>query len=326
MLIYKISLLMFKDHYVAGVRSFKSLYLEYQADYFCNYPFSKKELLVAGNTYLAFNDYWQIIVENGVVSAVVLIAVILLIVYLIRRCAYKYTVDTPLLLLLSITILFTFLIAACFTYILPVLFFRCCIFSCLILITYYALCTKKGRKVIASVFLIGNMLLILNEKRTEIFSSSTFERWRDAQDLWFAGYTTESVRLLDSIYLKMRTEQKFLGFYADKLLITDRPEDAERIFLEVIKIMPSNSFYQKLGDCYNRQHKYKLAEKAYKRAVFMVPNRFSTRFSLLNFYIKRGQRSKALSTGQEILNLPVKVPSKQVEYIKSQVQLELKKL
>ena len=82
-----------------------------------------------------------------------------------------------------------------------------------------------------------------------------------------------------------------------------------------IKSKPANLLYQQLGDCYLYTNQMEKAEEAYRRAVDMVPNRFGTRYSLFNFYLKNHQYKKAKITGNSLLRLPIKIPSAQVNYI-----------
>ncbi len=71
--------------------------------------------------------------------------------------------------------------------------------------------------------------------------------------------------------------------------------------------------YQQLGMCYYETKKNEYAEKAYLTAVYMAPNRFSTRFNLLNFYTNTGQQTKALIASKAIMTLPVKLGSPQIK-------------
>ena len=48
----------------------------------------------------------------------------------------------------------------------------------------------------------------------------------------------------------------------------------------------------------------------------MVPNRFEERFKLLNLYLDTNQIEKAKEIANFIIDMPIKVPSNRIIYIK----------
>lgn len=73
-LIYKISIQIFQDNFLLGIGlgNFQEIYLYQQASYFSKEIYTNKELLLADNTHYAFNDYWQFIIEIGIIGFVIL--------------------------------------------------------------------------------------------------------------------------------------------------------------------------------------------------------------------------------------------------------------
>ncbi|WP_188748700.1 O-antigen ligase family protein [Parapedobacter defluvii] len=97
MLVYKISSVIFSDNYAFGVGEgrFKSTFLQYQADYFEKGKFTEKELLLADNTYFAFNDYWQFMVEKGLVGIAVFLSISAVVIRLVIFLFKKYGRNMP---------------------------------------------------------------------------------------------------------------------------------------------------------------------------------------------------------------------------------------
>lgn len=115
--IYKISSQIHKDNWLngIGIGKFKTVYMHYQADYFRKGKFTETELLLADNTYFAFNDYYQFIVETGIVGIFLLGIFFLLIFLLIKRAVFSDR--ESVILLNAIGMLIALCIAACFTYV-----------------------------------------------------------------------------------------------------------------------------------------------------------------------------------------------------------------
>lgn len=69
---------MFKQNFFEGIGigNFQVLYGHYQAAYFGAGQYSIKELLLADNTYYAFNDYFQLIIEIGIDGLIILILIV----------------------------------------------------------------------------------------------------------------------------------------------------------------------------------------------------------------------------------------------------------
>ncbi len=77
--------------------------------------------------------------------------------------------------------------------------------------------------------------------------------------------------------------------------------------------------YLLLGDTYEKINNIKLAEQNYLFASYMIPNRFIPKYHLVRIYIKEGQNEMSKKIANEIINMPVKVSSKQVDFIKREM-------
>ncbi|WP_449435981.1 tetratricopeptide repeat protein [Pedobacter steynii] len=75
-----------------------------------------------------------------------------------------------------------------------------------------------------------------------------------------------------------------------------------------------------LGKSYRAVKQYNDAEKIFKDASFMVPNRLIPKYDLFMLYHEIGDSKKADAVGKEILNMPVKIPSNKVDSMKNEIK------
>lgn len=143
LLIYKISFNLFKDNLWTGVGlgNFATHYLNYQAAYFKQGNYSIKELLLADNTQHAFNDYWQFLIETGMVGLLFLTLAVVLLYSLIK----KSFANSHKNIIIPITLLqfCSMLIAACLTHIFEFWYVQMLIVICLALLIFHAYLKNK---------------------------------------------------------------------------------------------------------------------------------------------------------------------------------------
>jgi len=66
--------------------------------------------------------------------------------------------------------------------------------------------------------------------------------------------------------------------------------------------------------------KYNEAEKIFTYNKNVEPFRFDARIDLLNLYLKTNQKQKARKTAKEIIDLPIKIPSKEIDLFKEKAK------
>ena len=83
LLIYKVSANIFRDNWLLGIGQgqFKVQYNEYQAAYFSTHSIDSKEALLADNSYYAFNDFLQGLIENGLIGFLIVAVAIYFFLY-----------------------------------------------------------------------------------------------------------------------------------------------------------------------------------------------------------------------------------------------------
>ncbi|MFZ1452206.1 MAG: O-antigen ligase family protein, partial [Ferruginibacter sp.] len=121
LLIYKVSAGMLKENWLWGIGhgQFKIQYNQYQAAYFAAHNIDSKEALLADNTFYAFNDLLQAVIENGIIALLFLAAILFLLVWQIKKA--KTNTDNKHLFTASVASLLCVLTGALFSYPLQIL-------------------------------------------------------------------------------------------------------------------------------------------------------------------------------------------------------------
>lgn len=307
LLIYKISFPIFKEHWLFGIGmgKFKQVYLFQQAAYFAQGTHTNKELLLADNTYYVFNDYWQFILENGMIGVIGLIALGYLLVKLISTTikSNRNTVVNSNILLLLIMLIIT----AFFTSIFTKVIFQFIVVLCVLLL----IIINGLQKRIFIVLILSLLLLNIMSKGIENYNIK--KNYRNALNLYIAGLMEDCDTELRKIYPIKDNKRSVL--YLQVLLSTFDIHKEQQI-LQLLKEHPHSHTYKLLGDYYIANHQFIKAEEAYLLSINMVPNRFVPRQSLLRLYVFQNKISEAIKVSKDILSLSVKVNSYQVEVIK----------
>lgn len=66
--------------------------------------------------------------------------------------------------------------------------------------------------------------------------------------------------------------------------------------------------------------KYNKAEQIFIYNKNVEPFRFEARIDLFNLYLRTNQKEKARKTATEILDLPIKIPSKKINFYKEKAK------
>lgn len=322
MLIYKISFQMFKDNWLFGIQSFGGKYLLYQQRYFSLGGYTALDVRLADNTYFAFNDYWQLIIERGF-SGILLFFLFFILAYLVIK-GFKYDRCCPWLVRLSITSFIIVVSAAFFRYIFSIMECQIVLISSSLIIATYCCYKLPHKRFKYVIFFLLNISLIgsfLHQGHT-----SKSKLWTEAKQLWLAGYICESLSLYQKIEPEFQRNPDFLADYGNRNYIVGNISTAKTLIERAIVIKPSNILYLQLGDCYFKQKNFIYAERYYITAINTIPNRFVPRRALLNFYIKRKSIAKAQAVARGIVELPIKIHSPIVSEIKNEAKLFLKNI
>jgi hypothetical protein len=318
LLIYKVTFIMFRDHwqYGVGLGQFSLNYLKYQAAYFNHPGFTTKELLLADNTQHAFNDYWQFILERGIAGVIVLIIVFAVIVKTIYR-ALKLTNGSSIVVFAA-SLLLAISIAALFMHVFEGFIARITFMAALVTVFYYN--AQSNLKVYLTAIMLSLLLVTFFHWKSYLIRYSEYQKFRNAEILYKAGYIVDAEKIYCQLFKALESDADYLVGYANVLSTYGNTLKAERLLEKAVAIQSNNMYYNQLAYVYYLNKKNEKAEQAYLLAVHMVPNRFVTRFGLYNFYKNTNQSKKAIKIRADILSLPVKIPSIEIDFIRQSLQ------
>lgn len=308
LLIYKISGNIFRDHFPLGIGwgNFKVVYNHYQADYFQKGTYTTSELLAADNTYFAFNDYFQWIIEGGWIA---MIAIILGLAAISWYAIHTLKHRRGTLYIIAITQLTALLVAACFTHVFERTLYQFVAVAALGIIFFrwpYAL-------------LIAGLVPIIHHAHY-IKHYEGYQQLKMAQRFAAAGNRRALLNTCERLYADFSKQPEFLMVYGSLLLDIDDRKKAPGILQQACILRPGNNWLVKLGEAYELAGDTVAAEASYLHAVYMVPNRFATKMQLFTFYERCRRQDAMMKWGRVILQQPVKVPSAQVDRIRQLVK------
>ncbi len=323
MLIYKISLWMWQDHWLKGIGfdGFKTYYMHYQADYFSQASYSEKELLLADNTYFAFNEYLQFVIEVGIAG----LMIIALYGYFFYRLIYKIINQNRSLIFFNalIGVLIAIHFAALFTY----CFHNVYVSSTYVAIILTLLCRlligedKNYYKTLSLFFiflLLGFVGINYHFRYNKFLAIRLLERVRQEESI---GELNKAYGLLIKIAPEIEDKADFWELKSRLEFTMWKLDEAQLSVLQLITLRPSNGAYSRLGSIQKGKGNIHFAELSYLTAIDMVPNRFIERYRLYLIYKEIGEKKKAKKIREDILNLPVKIPSALIRDIKMNLNL-----
>jgi O-antigen polymerase len=326
LLICKISTKIFTDNPLLGVGfgNFKASYNNYQADYFVNHGIETKEALLADNTYFAFNDYYQFLIENGIVGFTILVIIAFLFYKKIWKAKINET-QMPLATAAKASII-CISVAALFSYplqILPITFqFVFCISVLIFLAIDNSSTITKNRKIFNK---LNAAFLILLFITYAAFQINYKNKSAEALELSRAGYKLKAVKAYKELNGSYFNDGNDVFLYARELYNVGQVTRAKEV-LNIAKTKISFNEVYKFSAALEMELKnYKNAEADLKKVVFMIPNRMQPRYNLMEFYLTQKDTANATYWANSIKNMPVKVPSETTRSIQQKVKLFLTK-
>ena len=295
-------------------------YDKYQAAYFTAKKASNSEIMLADQIGCVFNDYLHIIIEFGLVGLSLFIA--LFVVILRNNLKAKTIIERGFFATVAIVF-----IAAFFTYPMEVLPITLLMTVCIAIMSglhadqsvYQLPFGFKNFKTIA--YILGVFLLINVVKNQTRF----YRAYRSAYNglVWHIVKANPQQAL--SLYEESLEGTPNNGWimmqYGKALSETNHPLRSIEVLSKAKEMLTDTSLYRVLGDNYCTLKKFDEAEHCYQFASNIVPNKFSIRYHLANFYLLKHDTLKAQKVAMEALNLPVKISSEYVKNIKRQLKV-----
>ncbi len=297
-----------------GDNGFEASYMSYQADFFRQNP-EHVGIDLADNVQYAYNELIKLSVEQGVVGAVI----ILLMAYFVARIRKK-----RLFLRIAQYGLLSLFVFAMFSYPSAILAIKACGVLFLALASAFASpilqCNGRVSKGIALGLIVALIFILPRSYRGVQDYYQALTTWRDASDIYRVEAYEECLDDFALAHPMLSWNGDFLIQYGKALSMTEK--DAEAILiLESAKLLLNNTIlYTALGDSYTRLGDYNQAELAYWEAYHMVPNRFYPLYLLALMYEQEGDATKAEAIATMIERKLVKVDSRAIEEIKTEMQ------
>ncbi|MFI0431387.1 O-antigen ligase family protein [Mariniflexile sp. HMF6888] len=323
LLIWKISKNIVADNPLFGVGfdNFKAHYMNYQADYFLANK-NPEEIALAGKSVYAFNEFIQLIVENGIIGLVFLVIIIYLIFSLKLKYNYSYLGYLAKGSILAIAVFAFFSYP---TQILPIK---------LILVVSFGLIASFDRDkksiilfkqknihiVFKGIFLLAGIVLIYKTYSKTDQLTLGFKIWKEARYSFSNKLFNISVDEYGNVLHLFNNNGKFLEEYGRTLSLNENHVKAIQILEKAKKYTNSNELLNALGNSYKSLGYYRQAELSYKKSAYMMPSLFYPNYLLAKLYEESGQSKKALNVANKILKKEIKIPSKAIDEIKAEME------
>ena len=313
LLIWKISANILPDNFFTGIgtEQFKAKYMLYQADYFSK-KLVQDEFILADNIVYTFNDLFQFILEQGFIGILLLLLLV---------CSISKT-NKNSLNLLGISILFCFSLFGLFSYptqIIPIELIAVLglIFSAFKQKNKFAIKNHKIFKIIGCIAFLSLFLYFCISCKNKLHA---YTQWKKAENLYYQENFTQTINVFKEIYPILKSDGEFLMHYGKTLSLDNQYQKSNNILENATKYINNTVIQTTYGDNYKSLKQYNKAEKHYRLACNMVPNRLYPKYLLVKLYQESNQLNKALKEASSLLSVPVKVPSYTTFQIREEMQ------
>ncbi|MDN5289454.1 MAG: O-antigen ligase [Mucilaginibacter sp.] len=311
--IWKIAISMFMDKpfWGWGLAGFEKYYLYHQADYFKTHISDNIQYVnVAEEATNAFCEYLMILVRFGLVGFILFFFFLYksLITYLKHRTPNIYPALTLLLILISSVFYYSFRVSI----ILAVAMLSLAEVASKIpsiRISNWGL--RQLNRGLYALLLIGAVVYCEGQYQATLLWKET-GKYRVKN----GGY---SLHLFAKAYPELRHRSNFLYNYGAILFETGYYQKSIKVMEECRRIEAGIDLLLFLGNAYQQTNNNIQAEACYKEASYMAPSRFNPKYLLVQFYLKNRMIEKALPIVKEIIRMPEKVHSEEVDNMKNEM-------
>ncbi|MGB4774889.1 MAG: O-antigen ligase family protein [Daejeonella sp.] len=317
LLIWKICIKHWADNIIFGIGygEFPSIYNLWQAEYFHSKSFNDFSAQLADVTNNCFNEPLQLIIENGLLGFIsfgILISIVFKSNHSAKQIGQSLNAAIGCMLVFSL-----------FSY--PFHSMPCLLLFIILISISSFYCHKKTplkiplslKKVLSFLIFIFSFFCL----NYFINKSTAVKIWERANQMDIHDYKT--LMLYRKAYPNLNENALFLYNYGivSALLNSNNPNTG---FLEESKrIYPKLDTYLYLGQIYTNSKNYKKAEDNFIFASYMVPSRFKPKYLLAKLYLTTKDTVAAKLVAAKIINMPIKIPSDEVENIRDEMRLLL---
>ncbi len=321
--IWKISSKIIKDNPAFGIGfdRFKAHYMNYQAQYF-EQNGETQEVLVADNSYYAFNEFIQFTTEQGILGLLLLLSILFLI---INAKASKNNRSLNTIVKVSLLTISVFAFFSYPTEILPI--------KLILVVLIAVLASLNTNKTQISLKLHNKFYLLLLKIPISIGVLSIaiygyrhintldegFKNWGFALSSYQYHYET-AIEEYEIAYPVLKNNGEFLMNYGKALFMNNQDKKALDILKQAKLHLNTTIIETALGDTHKNLKQYDKAEAAYLRASQMVPARFYPLYLLAKLFEENEEKEKALVIANTILNKKIKIPSTAIKEIQQEMK------
>ncbi|MGN7990070.1 O-antigen ligase family protein [Pedobacter sp. 22226] len=308
-----------------GLGFVEKKYNGFQEIYFSSAIRSQEEKLLAGDTHSLFNEPYRILIESGITgllffgyliamlfkvslnkdfsnNKVFLFGVALAILIVFGLCSYPFQT-------IPVSLLF-FTISAVISSVAPESFRQRFVFG-----------KVRLKKMLFALPLIT--VLLMSKWIYERFSG--LKQWQLLKKGAWEYNEAYAWGAYQKLEQTLANESLFLSDYGLSLQHHSYYQEAQPLLNRAVVLSPSAYNYIQAAYNYTLIDKKDTAEIYYKKAINAFPKMFTAKYAMFQLYIEWGRQQQAKELALDILNSPIKVPSKEVTQIRAEALLYLKR-
>ena len=290
-----------------------------QADYFKEHPASPA-VAIADVPEYGFNEYLERGVETGVIGMALFLSILLLALYKLLKAKSLLAYG-----------LIAIMVFAFFSYPFSQLPFQILIVIFIATGAGYRrdFCARQNVERIGgriSKALMCLLFLITGLELSGIYREKidTTKAWKQLRPIYQAQSYDVARKEYAELYPLMKDNPRFLFEYGHTLNKTGRFTQSNAILKEGAQLSADPMFYNIIGNNYKGIGDYNGAEKAYKYAFDMLPNRLYPLYLLMKLYEESEQKEKAGQMARRVIDFPPKVDSPAIRDMKREARELLK--
>lgn len=312
-----------KNNFLTGIglNRFNPIYMIKQGEYLENNPFSPFSML-ANNTEYCFNEFFQSFIETGMIGLVLLVCIILSILF-IRN---KNNSEWILIVKGGIISITLFSLFSYPFHVLPILliFFVYIAFGAFLSPVGHIYILNKTLSHIMSFVLsisLCTISIFIYEKVSLYYQA--LKNWNTAV-LIMANYNyVESLPFYKAAYSALYQNGYFLNDYGKNLYLMGNFSASNKILFEAANVHITSFTYLTIGLNYDKLDNFMLAEKYYKKAYWLCPERLYPLYLLVKLYERHGKLQEACSLGNIALHKKTKTNSIAIKQMREEIFLIL---
>lgn len=308
-LIWQISLEMVKDKPIwgYGFDGFRKNYMNYQATYL-----QEKQVLevisnIADDNHYAFNEFLRIIIEYGIIGAILSFCFLTAIGYTI----YKHKLYVDIVSRTMVSCLVALLFFSFFSYPLSAFHINVLIVILLAGLACFSQNTLIRKLQIKPIILIIPYSIIFSVSLVYLFTYS--EKNSDWLNIMKGVYANDNI--FEEARKKLSGNPYFLFTYGKYLNRKNDYSKASLILSQSMKEHPSYYTMIELGISYKAQNRYTEALYCFEKARNMVPHKIKPLYLMMKLYYDNNNYELAMQLSNEILCKQPKIRTAELNII-----------